>query len=239
MAAFSDEDVCRLDVAVDNAFGVGCVEGVSDFDGQLEQGVVIERAACDGVLESHAVQELHGDEGLRLVFLGQVFVDFVNGADIGMVQGGGGLGLALETGQSLGILGHLVRQEFQGDEAVQLDVLRLIDNAHAAATELFNHSVVRDGLSNHWRKSYVGGAGESTKPGPVPLVVRRYRKWPSCARPGRPRAAVSLVAFGSSLRAWALDGPLRDGLSPRLRFPEFPATCVFRAEPFAWLFLRR
>src|SRR5208282_5362473 len=56
VAALGDEDVCRLDVAVNNAFGVGRVEGVGDFASQLKQGVGVERTATDGVLESEAVQ---------------------------------------------------------------------------------------------------------------------------------------------------------------------------------------
>jgi hypothetical protein len=165
VAAFGDEDVCRLDVAVDNAFGVGRIEGVGNLDRQQQRGVGVKWTACDCVLEGEAVQKLHGDEGLRLVFLDQVLINLVNGANVGMVQGRGGLGLALETGQGLGIFGHFVRKEFQGYEAVQLDVFRFVHDAHAAATEFFNHSVVRGGLPDHWRKSYVGRTGESTKRG--------------------------------------------------------------------------
>jgi hypothetical protein len=68
-----------------------------------------------------------------------------------VVQGGSGLGLALETGQSLGIFGYFVGQEFQGYEAAQFDVFGFVDDTHASATEFFDHSIVRDGLSDHWR----------------------------------------------------------------------------------------
>jgi hypothetical protein len=34
---------------------------------------------------------------------------------------------------------------------VQFDVFRLVDNAHATTAELFDHSVVRNGLADHWR----------------------------------------------------------------------------------------
>ena len=146
MAALGDEDVCGLDVAVNNAFGVGRVEGVGDFDGQLEQSVGVERAPSDGVLEGQAVQKLHGNKGLAVVL-----VNFINRADIGMVQGGCRLSFALETGQGLGIFGYFVGQEFQGYEAAKLDVFGFVDDAHAATTELFNHSIVRDSLADHWR----------------------------------------------------------------------------------------
>ena len=40
------------------------------------------------------------------------------------------------------------RQEFQSDEAVESSVFGLVDNTHASATELFDDSVMRNGLPN-------------------------------------------------------------------------------------------
>ena len=34
---------------------------------------------------------------------------------------------------------------------------------HAATAELLDDAVVRDGLADHWRESYVGEAGKSSK----------------------------------------------------------------------------
>ena len=96
------------------------------------------------MLEGKAIEELHGDERLAALV-----VNFVNGADVRMVQCGCGLGLALEAGEGLRIFGYFVGQEFQGYKAAQLEVFGLIDNAHAATTKLFDHSIVRDGLSDH------------------------------------------------------------------------------------------
>ena len=47
-------------------------------------------------------------------------------------------------------LGYLVQQKLQGDEAVQLYILGLVDHTHPAATELLDEAVVRDGLADHW-----------------------------------------------------------------------------------------
>src|ERR1022692_979111 len=72
------------------------------------------------VLQRHSVQKLHGDEGLPMLI-----VNFVDGADVRMVQRGSRLRLALKAGQSLRVLGNLVRQELQGSKAAQLYVLGL------------------------------------------------------------------------------------------------------------------
>ena len=65
--------------------------------------------------------------------LEMLLLDREDGTDAGMVQGGSSLRFTLETGESLCIFGNLVRQEFEGDKAMQLYVLSLVDDAHAAA----------------------------------------------------------------------------------------------------------
>jgi hypothetical protein len=72
------------------------------------------------VLQRHAVEKLHGDEVQAVAV-----VNLVHDADVGMVQRGCGLGLTLEAGKSLRVPGDFIGQEFQGDEAVQLDIFGL------------------------------------------------------------------------------------------------------------------
>jgi hypothetical protein len=49
---------------------------------------------------------------------------------------------------------------------VQLDVFRLVNDAHAATTKLLNYAVVRDGLSDHGKQNLTWRDwGESTKRG--------------------------------------------------------------------------
>jgi hypothetical protein len=129
---------------VDDAFGVGGVEGVCNFDGEIDQRFGVDGTASDAVLEGLAFEELHDDEGLA-VFL----VNFVDGADVGMVQGRSGASFPLKTIKGLTILGEFFRKKFEGDEASELDVLGAVDDAHAAAAQLFDDAVVRDGLADH------------------------------------------------------------------------------------------
>ena len=100
--------------------------------------------ARDAMLQRHAVQKLHGDEGLAVLL-----ADVVDGADVGMIQRGSGPGFAAEAVQGLRVAGDLVGQELEGDEAMQPRVLGLVDHTHTAAAELFHDAVVRDGLVDH------------------------------------------------------------------------------------------
>ncbi len=85
----------------------GGVEGVGNLYGERECFVEGKRAAGDGVFESAAIEKLHDDERMRVVF-----ADFVDGADIGVIQSGGGLGFALKAFESLGVAGNAVGKKF-------------------------------------------------------------------------------------------------------------------------------
>ena len=91
-----------------------------------------------------ALQQFHGDEGLAFAL-----IDFVDGADIGMVESGCGASLATKTFQGLRIVSYIFWQELQSDKSAQARVFRLIYDAHSAAAELLNNAIVRDGLADH------------------------------------------------------------------------------------------
>ena len=94
------------------------------------------------MLQRHTIQIFHGDEALAFVF-----ADFVDGADVGMVQGGGGAGFPAEAFQSLRICGHIIGQELEGDEAAERGVLGLVNHTHPPAAQFLDDAVVRDGLA--------------------------------------------------------------------------------------------
>ena len=96
------------------------------------------------MLQRRAVQKLHGDERLAVLL-----ANVINRADVGVVQCGCSLRLALKTGERLRVTGHFLRQELERDEAMQPRVLSFIDHTHAATTELLDDAVVRDGLADH------------------------------------------------------------------------------------------
>ena len=116
----------------------------SAIDGKRQDQFSSHRTAGDAVLERHAVEKFHRDEGLPVLI-----VNLVDGADIGVVQGGSGLRFPLKAAKSLGIFGDLVRKELQGNKAVQLYIFRLIDHAHPATAESLDDAIVRNGLADH------------------------------------------------------------------------------------------
>src|ERR1700689_544649 len=96
LAPFGDENVCRLYVSVDDAFGMGSVQSIGNFDSRTEQRFKLHRPSRDGVFQCFALQTFHRDEAPAVLL-----ADFVNGADVRMIQCRGGTSLAAETFKSL------------------------------------------------------------------------------------------------------------------------------------------
>jgi hypothetical protein len=95
-------------------------------------------------IESVAIKEFHGDEGTALVF-----ANFIDGANVGVIEGGSGLGFAFETKKGFGVGGEIIGQKFESNEAVKLGVFGFIDDTHTTATKFFDDAIVSDGLAEH------------------------------------------------------------------------------------------
>ncbi len=147
-----DENVGGLDVAVNDSRVVSGVEGVGAVDADFEEEFDFQRVRGDEVLERSAVEKFHGDEGAAVVF-----ADVVDGTDVGMVQRGGGTRFTLESFERLRIVGEIVGEKFESDEAAEARVFGFIDNTHSATAEFIDDAVVRDcladeggGVSHQW-----------------------------------------------------------------------------------------
>ena len=133
-----------------------------------------QRLSRNSLLQGLPVETLHRNELLAVLL-----PDFVDGADVRVVQARCGIGLPLEAAKCLRVSGYIIGKEFQGDEAIEPCVLRFVDNTHPAATKLFNHAIVGNRLPGewrgigHWREFYSAPNDRST---------RRLR---SAAGPGR------------------------------------------------------
>jgi hypothetical protein len=144
VSTLSDEDIRRLDISVNDAFGVRRIERVGNLYAVCQQRLKIEWTALDAMLQGRAIQVFHRDKSFAVLL-----ANIVNGADVGMVQGRGRLRFPLKSRQHLRVRGHIVGQEFQGDEPPQARILRLVDDSHAAAAEHLYDAIVGDGFADH------------------------------------------------------------------------------------------
>jgi hypothetical protein len=167
VSALSDKNICRLDVAVNDSLGMRRIERIGDLNCQRENRVSLHRTVADAMFQRHAIQKLHDDKRLLILLS-----DLINGTDIRMIQCRRRLRLALEPGQRLRVVGDIVRQELQGNEAVEFNVLGFVDNTHAAAAELLHDAVMRDSLADH-SSSYSSLGGDLCSHELFAVVLRR------------------------------------------------------------------
>lgn len=141
-ALFGEQNVAGFEVAVDDAFFVGGIEGVEDLGGDGES--FVDR---QGAGKGRAVDVLH-DEIVR--------ADVVEGADVGVVEGGNGAGFGVEA------VGESLFGELDGDEAFQAGVACFPDFAHAAFADFGEEFVRADSRSGGIGQGSIlsGGGGE-------------------------------------------------------------------------------
>src|ERR1035438_8154005 len=132
---------------MDDSFRMRGVECVGNLDGERQQNLQIHRPPADAMLQRRAFQAFHGDEANAVAF-----ADFINRANIGMVERGRRLCLTLKAVERLSIVGNLLGQKFQCDKATQGKISSPIDNTPPTAPKLLDDAVVRYGLADHWRR---------------------------------------------------------------------------------------
>jgi len=135
------EDVRRFDVSMDDAFRVCRIYSVGDLDAQIGHRFDFQRLASDHVSEGLPLKQFHGDKGSSIGL-----VNLVDRADVRVVQRGRSFRLPLETAEGLCVVGEFVGKELQGDVATELEVLRLIHNAHAPTADPAEDAVVGNRL---------------------------------------------------------------------------------------------
>ena len=98
---------------MNDAVSVGSLQRVGYLDGDSKQRFQFDRFARNSVLQGKAVEEFHHQKWTALVL-----ADLMDGADVGMIQSGCRLGLALEPLQRTRIVCDVVGEELQRDEAM-------------------------------------------------------------------------------------------------------------------------
>src|SRR5207249_3762598 len=77
LTSIRNEDVRWLDVSMDDALRMCCIERVGNLDAEIEHRFDLQRFSTDLVLEGFPFEVLHGDEGPSFIF-----PNVVNRADI-------------------------------------------------------------------------------------------------------------------------------------------------------------
>lgn len=144
-AITGDHNVGRLDIPVDDAFGMGFFQSFRHLQGDIHRFGRRQRSAFDAAFQRLLVVIGHHDEQLPILGLAK----FVDGANIGMVKRRSRARLLNETLFGLGVARQLRRQKLNGDVALQFGVFRFVDDAHAAFAELGADLVMGDNMSDH------------------------------------------------------------------------------------------
>jgi hypothetical protein len=137
---------------VDDSGLVCGLKRIGDLQRHFQDLGAEKRFARDHVLEGLPLQQLHHDEGLTLEL-----VNFVNRANVGVIETGSGPRFALKSLQGLRVADKLGWEELQGDASPQSEIQSAVDNAHTAAAQFFFDPVMRDDLAQH-RSSATDGS---------------------------------------------------------------------------------
>jgi hypothetical protein len=81
--------------------------------------------------------------------LAVLLANFVDRANVGMIQRRRGARLSPKTFQPLWDPGQIVRKKFERDKPAKGCILGLVDNTHTAVAQLFDNSIARDDLADH------------------------------------------------------------------------------------------
>ncbi len=226
-------DVGGLDVAVDQAAGVG--RGQAEGDLPADTADFIDRQnpfAPEPVLQRLAGQQRHGEVGDAAVL-----ADFVDGNDVVVQEGGRRPALAQEAAASGVAGGQAGPHGLEGDRPAEGGVLGVVHDAHAARSEDFEDAIrsqaaqlagrLRGGQEVVQLAPRVGGAvGRRQgfgRPRRLVVVVRRPRRAATAKRRHQLVQRLALrpaVGAGADRVEQPVVGPERLGvaLAPLARF---------------------
>jgi hypothetical protein len=167
-----EQDVGRLEVAVDDFLLVGVLDGVgqgADQLGCLRGGL---RLAGEVAIQAAPLDEFHGEVGSA-----QVLADLVDLHDVGVLHTCRRLRLDTEAGPFLRAGQGAVADQLERDQPLQTHLLRLEDDAHAAPAQFFQDLVTGDGrpVCRHFpggRWPVAGSQGFGHRPSSSPGLRR-------------------------------------------------------------------
>ena len=139
LAACGQEDVGRLQIAMDDAAAVGVFHAVGQRSHQPGRLARRLRRAVDLLGQAAAGDVFEREEGLAVVF-----ADLVDLDDVGMLQLGHGHGLAAEPRQVGGAVMSPARDHLERDDSLQPALAGLVDDPHPPLAQHPQDLVSRD-----------------------------------------------------------------------------------------------
>ena len=115
LALFGQHQIGGFDVAVNDPLAVSRLQALGGLGGDVDYLVELERAIVDFVLDGPSRDEGHGEKGLSLGL-----VDFIDGANVGMVECRRGLGFAQEAFLGFGVFNDVGAEKLQRDRRLSL-----------------------------------------------------------------------------------------------------------------------
>ena len=125
-----DLDIGRFQIAVNHALGVRRLQRVADVFRNVERFFDRNRPALDSLRERLALDQFEDEESQTLVFL-----EIVDGGNVGMIERGQNFGLTLEAAYAFGIVAELLGKNLDCDFALQLQVARGVNLSHPALAD--------------------------------------------------------------------------------------------------------
>src|SRR5271166_4275487 len=116
---------------MDDALLMRRVESVGDLNRDVEQAVGREGSPFrDTVAQRFPFQQWHHQKRLA-----RMLSEFMDRADIGMIQSGGGARFPFKSLHRLGIVSKLFGKKLDSNAAAQPEIFRLVNHAHAATAQ--------------------------------------------------------------------------------------------------------
>src|SRR6185503_16443780 len=143
-----EADIRRLEITMDDATLVRRIERLGNLTRDLDRLIDRQRALGEQPIGERAALDELEDERTQAVAL----FDAVDGGDPGMIQGGEDPGFTIEARQAFRVARERLWQDFQGDVAIETNVARPINLAHAAGADRLDDFVrtkTRTGNEGH------------------------------------------------------------------------------------------
>ena len=130
LARVGNHHVARLEVTVHDPARMRVRQRIGNLHAVSHCGRYWQALPGNSVRQRTALYELHDDEIDPVVVL-----DFINRADVRVIEGGGGAGFLAEAFQLVGIARDVVTQHLDGNRPRQAWIVRAVDPPDATSAE--------------------------------------------------------------------------------------------------------